>query len=67
MSVKSSLLTAGVLFFAGQAVLAQQTPSDSSSVKDIEEVVIVGFGQKKTVQELTGATSIFCPPKFNHN
>ena len=57
MSVKSSLLTAGVLFFAGQAVLAQQTPSDSSSVKDIEEVVIVGFGQKKTVQELTGATS----------
>ena len=57
MSVKSSLLTAGVLFFTGNMVLAQQTSSDSSTVKDIEEVVIVGFGQKKTVQELTGATS----------
>ncbi len=57
MSVKSSLLTAGVLFFVGQSLFAQQTTSDSTSVKNIEEVVIVGFGQKKTVQELTGATS----------
>lgn len=58
MNVKFKVLSAGVLFFMGQSVLAQNTKRDSAtSTKSIEEVVIVGFGQKKTVKELTGALS----------
>ena len=37
--------------------MAQQK-KDSLNEKKIDEVVIVGFGQKKTVQELTGSASI---------
>ncbi len=55
MNVKLKVLSAGVLFFTGQALFAQRT--DSTKTANIEEVVIVGFGQKKTVQELTGSTS----------
>ncbi|MFN3019998.1 SusC/RagA family TonB-linked outer membrane protein [Chryseobacterium sp. TY3] len=58
MNVKLKVLTAGVLFFTGQAVFAQQKAKDTASTKEIEEVVIVGFGQKKTVQELTGSASV---------
>jgi TonB-linked SusC/RagA family outer membrane protein len=58
MNVKLKVLTAGALFFiGGQAVMAQQK-KDSLNEKKIDEVVIVGFGQKKTVQELTGSASI---------
>ena len=55
MNVKLKVLTVGALFFiGGQAVMAQKK-KDSLGEKKIEEVVIVGFGQKKTVNELTGA------------
>ncbi|MEL7677614.1 SusC/RagA family TonB-linked outer membrane protein [Elizabethkingia meningoseptica] len=57
MSVKLRVLSAGVLFFMGQSVYAQKAKSDTTSTKEIEEVVVVGFGQKKTVQELTGSAS----------
>lgn len=44
MNVKLRVLTAGVLFFTGQALMAQNTTKkDTASVKDIEEVVIVGY------------------------
>ena len=49
MNVKLRVLTAGVLFFTGQLVMAQK---DSLKVEDIDEVIVVGFGQKKTVQEM---------------
>lgn len=56
MNVKLRVLTAGVLFFTGQAVIAQTTKKDTATKEQqIEEVVMVGFGQKKTVNELTGA------------
>ncbi|ROI07676.1 SusC/RagA family TonB-linked outer membrane protein [Chryseobacterium sp. H3056] len=56
MNVKLGVLTAGALFFLGsQSILAQQ--KDTLKVSDIEEVVVVGFGQKKTVQEMTGSAS----------
>ena len=49
MNVKLKVLTVGALFFiGGQAVMAQKK-KDSLGEKKIEEVVIVGFGQKKTV------------------
>ena len=55
MNVKLKVLTVGALFFiGGQAVMAQKKKI-LFQVKKIEEVVIVGFGQKKTVNELTGS------------
>ena len=51
MNVKLKVLTAGVLFFTGQAVMAQK---DSTKIQDIDEVVVVAYGvQKKST--LTGA------------
>ena len=51
MNVKLKILTAGVLFFTGQALVAQQ---DSTKTQNIEEVVVVAYGvQKKST--LTGA------------
>ncbi len=44
MNVKLKVLTAGVLFFTGQAVLAQQ---DSTKTQNIEEVVVVAYGTQK--------------------
>ncbi|MEC5394221.1 SusC/RagA family TonB-linked outer membrane protein [Bergeyella sp. RCAD1439] len=56
MGLKRSVLTAGVLFFmGGQEVLAQKRTVDTTKTKDIEEVVVLGFGQKKAVKELTGS------------
>ena len=51
MNVKIKALTAGVLFFiGGQAVMAQKKNDTVKSEKAIDEVVIVGFGQKKSIQ-----------------
>lgn len=51
MNVKLRILTAGVLFFTGHAVFAQQ---DSTKTQNIEEVVVVAYGvQKKST--LTGS------------
>ncbi|MGC4129540.1 MAG: SusC/RagA family TonB-linked outer membrane protein [Bergeyella sp.] len=55
MNVKLKVLTTAVVFFTGQAIMAQKKPKDT--ITNIEEVVVVGFGQKKTIQEITGATS----------
>lgn len=59
MSVKSKVLSAGVLFFlGGQMMLAQKAKNDTvQKEKEIEAVVVVGFGQKKAVKEVTGAVS----------
>lgn len=57
MNVKLQKLSVGAMFFAGAFLASAQTTSDTSRVADIEEVVVVGFGQKKTVQEMTGAVS----------
>ena len=57
MNVKLKVLTAGVLFFTGQALVAQEAKKDSASGKEkqIDEVVLVGFGRKVAVKEATGA------------
>ena len=59
MNVKLKVLTAGVLFFTGQALVAQEVKKDTTSGKEkiIDEVVVVGFGRKQSVKEITGATS----------
>ncbi|WP_018675096.1 SusC/RagA family TonB-linked outer membrane protein [Riemerella columbina] len=56
MNVKLQVLTAGAVFFMGaQGVMAQKTKNDTVKTREIEEVVMVGFGQKKAVKELTGS------------
>lgn len=58
MTHKLKVLTAGVLFFTGQAFLAQETANDSlSQEKKIDEVIIVGFGKKQVIKENTGSLS----------
>ena len=57
MNINLKVISAGVLFFTGQALFAQKKPIDTSKVSQIEEVVMVGFGQKKSVKEITGSTS----------
>ncbi|REC80186.1 SusC/RagA family TonB-linked outer membrane protein [Chryseobacterium elymi] len=57
MNVKLRVLSAGALFFLGQAAFAQTTKKDTASTTQIDEVVMVGFGQKKAVSEMTGSTS----------
>jgi threonine/homoserine/homoserine lactone efflux protein len=51
MNVKLRVLSAGVLFFiGGQMLLAQKTnqkKDTATKVKDIEEVVVVGYTKKK--------------------
>ena len=42
MNVKLRLLSMGVLFFTGQALTAQRAKKDTTSTKDIEEVVVIG-------------------------
>lgn len=53
MNVKLRVLTAGVMFFTGQAVFAQ---SDSTKTKDetkIEEVVVLGYSKTSTKAKST--------------
>lgn len=60
MNVKSRVLSAGVLFFLGGALMAQEAPKRDTLPNDdqkIGEVVVVGYQRKKT-DEITQATSI---------
>lgn len=43
MNVKLRVLSAGVLFFIGQGIVAQTAKKDTTSTKEIEEVVMVGY------------------------
>lgn len=56
MNVKLRVLSAGALFFLGQMAFAQTTKKDTATTQ-IDEVVMVGFGQKKAISEITGSTS----------
>ncbi len=57
MNFRLSIVTAGVLFFTGQALLAQTKNDTITKETEIENVVIMGFGQRKVVDEITGSTS----------
>lgn len=48
MNVKLQLLTVGVLFFSGQTVIAQKTKGDTATVKNIDEVVVLGYSKITT-------------------
>ena len=55
MNVKLRILTAGVLFFTGHAVVAQQ---DSTKTQNIEEVVVVGYGTQKKADVTSSITTV---------
>lgn len=56
MNGKLSVLSAGVLFFLGQGIMAQKVKKDTTSTKEIDEVVVVGYGTQKK-KEITGSVS----------
>ncbi|EKB61180.1 SusC/RagA family TonB-linked outer membrane protein [Bergeyella zoohelcum] len=56
MSVKSKVLSAGVLFFlGGQMMLAQKAKKDTLQEKKIEDVVVLGY-VKRSVSNTTGSS-----------
>ncbi|RNA61841.1 SusC/RagA family TonB-linked outer membrane protein [Chryseobacterium nematophagum] len=65
MNIKLRIITTGVLFFTGQYAIAQKKPVDSAKETKIEEVVLVGFGQKKSVKEVTGSIGTIKGDKLN--
>ena len=48
MNVKLRALSAAVLFFTGQAVMAQKSKSDTVKETSIEEVVVLGYSRTTT-------------------
>ncbi|MCS4301432.1 SusC/RagA family TonB-linked outer membrane protein [Chryseobacterium sp. BIGb0232] len=56
MNVKLNVLSAGVLFFIGQGISAQKVKKDTISTKEIDEVLVVGYGTQKK-KEITGAVT----------
>lgn len=56
MNVKLRVLSAGVLFFIGQSVVAQKTKNDTIKTEEIQEVVVLGYrtvSKKGTVSNST--------------
>ncbi len=59
MNVKLRVLSAGVLFFLGQTAFAQKTKKDTTAKeKQIEEVVLVGYTQKKKEAITTAVSTV---------
>ena len=58
MNVKLRVLTAGVLFFTGQAVVAQENGSKDKKDKEtkIEEVVVLGYSKTATKAKTTSSS-----------
>ncbi|OCA68961.1 hypothetical protein BBI01_17240 [Chryseobacterium artocarpi] len=58
MNVKLRVLSTGALFFLGQAAFAQTTKKDSASkVKQIDEVVVLGYSKTATKTKSTAAVT----------
>ncbi|REC49471.1 SusC/RagA family TonB-linked outer membrane protein [Chryseobacterium pennipullorum] len=58
MNVKLRVLSVGALFFMGQAVLAQKVKKDTTSVQDIDEIVVVGYGTKSAKKVTTSISKV---------
>ncbi|EJL67627.1 SusC/RagA family TonB-linked outer membrane protein [Chryseobacterium populi] len=65
MNVKLRVLSAGALFFLGQAVFAQTTKRDTlPKEKQIEEVIVTGYRTKKA-DEIIQAQSVVSSKEFS--
>jgi hypothetical protein len=61
MNMNLKVLTAGVLFFTGQALVAQEAKKDSASKeKEIDTVVLFGVVKKKTSEVVGNSTLYSC-------
>lgn len=61
MNLKLKALTAGVLFFTGQALFAQEVKKDSTQVekeKEIETLVLLGYTKKKQGESVGNVVSL---------
>ncbi|WP_370895702.1 SusC/RagA family TonB-linked outer membrane protein [Chryseobacterium gossypii] len=58
MNVKIRIITTGVLFFTGQALVAQAAKKDTTTKeRQIEEVIVTGsYGIKQTPEQITGSS-----------
>lgn len=65
MKKNLTFLTAGAVFFmAGPLLMAQQKQADSTNTQEIQQVVLIGYGQQKK-QDLTGSISTVQAKDFN--
>lgn len=65
MSVKSKVLSAGVLFFlGGQMMLAQKAKKDTLQEKKIEDVVVLGYSKTSTKPKTVSAVTTVSSDKF---
>ena len=60
MNVKLRVLTIGVLFFSGHALMAQKAKRDTATnTQDIEEVIVLGsYGIKESQEQKVGSYSL---------
>lgn len=59
MNVKLRVLSAGVMFFIGQSVIAQTKKPDTIKTEDIKEVVILGYSKTSTkAKDVTSSTTV---------
>lgn len=66
MNVKLRVLSAGVLFFIGQSVVAQQTKNDTIKTEDIEVVVVQGYSKTTTKPKDNTASANISEDKFEN-
>lgn len=66
MNVKLRVLSTGVLFFLGQAVIAQQTASDTITTSEIAEVVVLGYNRTATKPKDVTASTTISAEKFEN-
>ena len=66
MNVKLRVLSAGVLFFIGHAVSAQQQKVDTTKIADIKEVVVLGYNRTATKPKDVTASTTVTAEKFEN-
>jgi outer membrane receptor protein involved in Fe transport len=67
MNVKLHVLSAGALFFLGQAAFAQKSKNDSVLKENkIDEVIVTGY-QKKKADEITQAQAVVGGDEIRRN
>ncbi|MGA9211543.1 SusC/RagA family TonB-linked outer membrane protein [Kaistella sp.] len=68
MNVKLRVLTVGVLFFVGHSLTAQKAKKDTATkTKDIQEVILVGYGRKETAAEKVGNYAVVGKEKLENS
>ncbi|NAW52034.1 SusC/RagA family TonB-linked outer membrane protein [Elizabethkingia argentiflava] len=64
MKIKLTLFSMGVLFFINQHTLAQKRKKDTTSTKDIEEVVVLGYNKRLTKPKDASANTVVIAEKL---